>query len=74
MRTFFFLKIFIICFWLCWIFVAARGFFFKLWQAGATLVVLRLPTVVASLAVKHWLSRVFELQWLQFLGSRAQAQ
>ena len=36
--------------------------------------VLRLPTVVASLAVKHWLSRVFELQWLQFLGSRAQAQ
>ena len=74
MRTFFFLKFFIICFWLCWIFVAARGFF-KLWQAGATLiVVLRLPTVVASLGVKHWLSRVFELLWLQFPGSRAQTQ
>ena len=34
------------------------GAFFKLWQAGAPLVVvLRLRTVVASLAVERWLSR-----------------
>ena len=41
-------------FWLCWVFIAACGLFYSC-RVGATLVVCRLLTAVASLVVEHGL-------------------
>ena len=73
--TFFFHKfIYFIYFWLCWVFVAARGLFSSYGKQGLLFVVVggRL-TSVASLVAEHGL-QARRLQQLWLTGSRAQAQ
>ena len=54
---FFFINLFIlfIYFWLCWVFVAARGAFSSCSERGLLFAVRGLLIVVASLVVEHGL-------------------
>ena len=51
--TIFGIIIFISLFWLCWIFVAARGPSLAAGSGGCSLVVVQALTVVASLVAEH---------------------
>ena len=51
----FFLRFNFIYFWLCWVFVAARGLSLVMVSRGYTVVVLRLLTAVVSLVAEHGL-------------------
>ena len=52
----FYFILFIYCFWLCWVFVAARGLFSRFGEWGLLLAAVRgLLIAVASLVAEHGL-------------------
>ena len=53
-RAFLFVCLFFVYFWLCWVFIAARGLFSSCGERGLLFVEVRgLLIVVASLVVEH---------------------
>ena len=59
----------VICFWLCWVFIAVRAFSLVVVSKGPSLVmVCGLLTAVASLIAEHRL-QACGLQWLRHMDS-----